>query len=278
MMLRGVLVALLLGSASAQLSFVEEVGAVEHTYSGGADYIVGGGLATFDCDDNELPDLFIAGGEEPAALFRNVSEVGAELSFQNVELEEFEFVTGAYPLKLDADEHTDLIVLRLGENLILRGLGECRFERANEAFGFDGDNAWTTRLVPLGSKMTRCPRSLLEITLTVACQEHHLELVLITRFCGQWGRATIPPKPSRATVHCLCCLVIGTARVSPICASAMTGSITSPIKSVTAVSSYLSSRTPSPPTPRPMVGKSCKFGVWASPAPTSRKTAILNCT
>ena len=134
----------MLGNASAQLSFVEEVGAVEHTYSGGADYIVGGGLATFDCDDNELPDLFIAGGEEPAALFRNVSEVGAELSFQNVELEEFEFVTGAYPLKLDADEHTDLIVLRLGENLILRGLGECRFERANEVFGFGGGDAWTT--------------------------------------------------------------------------------------------------------------------------------------
>ena len=34
-------------------------------------------------------------------------------------------------------------MLRVGESVILRGLGDCRFERANEALGLDGGNAWT---------------------------------------------------------------------------------------------------------------------------------------
>jgi hypothetical protein len=53
-------------------------------------------------------------------------------------------VTGAYPLDVDSDDRTDLVVLRLGENVILRGLGDCRFERANEALDVDGGEGWTT--------------------------------------------------------------------------------------------------------------------------------------
>ena len=44
-------------------------------------------------------------------------------------------VTGAYPIDVDSDGVTDLVVLRWGENVSLRGLGDCRFERANEAWG-----------------------------------------------------------------------------------------------------------------------------------------------
>ena len=51
---------------------------------------------------------------------------------------------GAYPLDVDGDGVTDLAVLRLGENVLLRGLGDCRFERANEAWGFNGGDSWTT--------------------------------------------------------------------------------------------------------------------------------------
>ncbi len=50
---------------------------------------------------------------------------------------------GAYPIDIDGDGLTDLAVLRDGENVLLRGLGDCRFERANEAWGFDGGDAWT---------------------------------------------------------------------------------------------------------------------------------------
>ena len=39
---------------------------------------------------------------------------------------------------------TDLAVLRNGENVLLRGLGGCRFARANETWSFDGGNVWTS--------------------------------------------------------------------------------------------------------------------------------------
>ncbi len=53
-------------------------------------------------------------------------------------------VNGAYPLDIDGDGQVDLAVLRVGESVLLRGLGDCRFERANEAWSFDGGPAWTT--------------------------------------------------------------------------------------------------------------------------------------
>jgi hypothetical protein len=53
-------------------------------------------------------------------------------------------VNGAYPLDINGDGEVDLAVLRVGESILLRGLGDCRFERANEAWSFDGGNAYTT--------------------------------------------------------------------------------------------------------------------------------------
>ena len=38
------------------------------------------------------------------------------------------------------------MLLRVGENVVMRGLGGCRFERANEAWDFDGGDAWSTAL------------------------------------------------------------------------------------------------------------------------------------
>ena len=52
-------------------------------------------------------------------------------------------VTGAYPIDIDGDRIIDLAVLRIGENVLLRGLGGCRFDRVNEAWGFNGGDAWT---------------------------------------------------------------------------------------------------------------------------------------
>ena len=53
-------------------------------------------------------------------------------------------MNGAYPLDIDGDGKTDIAVLRFGENVLLRGLGGCKFERANETWAFDGGNEWTT--------------------------------------------------------------------------------------------------------------------------------------
>ena len=119
---------------------------LEHAYTGEYPYVVGGGVATFDCDDDGRPDLYLAGGERPAQLFRNVSERGGALRFEAVpsDTTDLDAVTGAYPLDIDGDGIVDLAVLRLGENVILRGLGDCAFERANEALGFDGGHDWTT--------------------------------------------------------------------------------------------------------------------------------------
>ena len=128
--------------------FVEEAIAagVKHTYAGDWDYFVGGGVAAFDCDEDGRPDLYLAGGSGPAALFRNRSPVGGALRFERIESETTDLtaVTGAYPLDIDADGQVDLAVLRHGENVLLRGIGGCAFERANETWSFDGGKDWTT--------------------------------------------------------------------------------------------------------------------------------------
>ncbi len=78
--------------------------------------------------------LYLAGGAGPAALFRNTGTVGGPLRFERVtdSAAELDAVEGAYPIDLDGDDLDDLVVLRVGETQLLRGLGDCRFEHANE--------------------------------------------------------------------------------------------------------------------------------------------------
>jgi hypothetical protein len=134
-------------AAPAPPRFVEEAAAagIDHVYDGDFAFFVGGGVAAFDCDDDGRSDLYFAGGENPAALYRNESPVGGELRFSRVpdSAADLSSVVGAYPIDVDGDAHVDLAVLRLGENVLLRGLGGCRFERGNERWGFDGGDAWT---------------------------------------------------------------------------------------------------------------------------------------
>ena len=128
--------------------FVEEAEAagISHTFAGDDGYFVGGGVATFDCDDDGLPDLYLAGGAAPAALYRNRSTPGGALRFEDITepAVALDGVTGAYPVDVDGDRHTDIVVLRLGEEVLLRGLGDCRFAPADASFGFTGDAGWTT--------------------------------------------------------------------------------------------------------------------------------------
>ncbi len=135
-------------SAPAPPHFVEETAAsgLTHVYDGGWEFTVGGGIAAFDCDGDGRPDLFIAGGSNRAALFHNDSAVGGPLRFARVTNSglEIDSVIGAYPIDIDGDGRTDLVVLRVGGNILFRGIGNCRFERANTPWGFAGGNAWTT--------------------------------------------------------------------------------------------------------------------------------------
>jgi hypothetical protein len=127
-------------------AFREEAKAAGVTaqYDGDWEFMVGGGIGTFDCDGDLLPDIAIAGGTSPASFFRNVSKPGAELSFEREASGlELEGVTAIYPLDIDSDRNVDIVLLRVGENVVMRGLGNCRFERANEQWGFDGGDGWS---------------------------------------------------------------------------------------------------------------------------------------
>jgi hypothetical protein len=134
--------------SSAAPQFVEETAGagVDHTFGGADRWFVGGGVAVFDCDADHLPELYVAGGERPALLARNVGAVGGPLAFEAVHdpVTDLTDVTGAYPLDVDGDGVADLAVLRRGESVLLRGLGDCRFEPANDRWSFDGGDGWGT--------------------------------------------------------------------------------------------------------------------------------------
>ena len=112
----------------------------EHIYAGGWEHFVGGGLAVFDCNNDEHPDIFAAGGENPARLMRNL---GA-FNFEAVDIPGLLGVTGAYPIDLDADGWLDLFVLRAGGNRILKGGPDCAFTDASALFGLPQSSAWST--------------------------------------------------------------------------------------------------------------------------------------
>ncbi|MEM1273337.1 MAG: CRTAC1 family protein [Pseudomonadota bacterium] len=113
-----------------------------HVYDGGWEHFVGGGLAAFDCNGDGLPELAAAGGANPVQLFVNISAPVLQFEPQDSALG-LTGVTGLYPIDIDSDAILDIVLLRVGQNLVFRGLGECQFEP------FDGldlpdDDSWTT--------------------------------------------------------------------------------------------------------------------------------------
>lgn len=132
-------------SVAADPVFKERAAAlgIDHRYTGGWTHFVGGGVAAFDCDGDDLPEVFAAGGAAPALFLRNHS------TSDNIRFEQEDNpvlnttgVTGAYPLDIDSDGHTDLVVLRVGENALLKGGPNCAFQPF-EGIGFDGGDGWT---------------------------------------------------------------------------------------------------------------------------------------
>jgi enediyne biosynthesis protein E4 len=141
------MVALADAAGAGSLSFKEETktSGVQSVYAGDYQYMVGGGAAAFDCNKDGFPDLLTAGGAGRASFFRNTTKRGGVLKFNKQRSGlEFDKVTGAYPLDIDADGNTDVVLLRVGENKLMRGLGNCAFEVANKRWGFDGGDAWST--------------------------------------------------------------------------------------------------------------------------------------
>jgi hypothetical protein len=122
---------------------------IDTVFDGGWEYMVGGGVASFDCSGDGFPDLFLSGGAGPSALYINRSPQGGALRFERTDAVTLDAVLGAYPLDIDSDGVIDLVLLRQGENRLMRGLGDCRFEPANATWGFDGGDAWSTAVAAI---------------------------------------------------------------------------------------------------------------------------------
>lgn len=136
--------ALLLASPALAQPVFAPVEVPVHEYTGGWEHFVGGGVAVLDCNQDMLPDLFVAGGEAPAMLLENTTATrGGALGFAAVPMAEIHGTTGAYPLDIDSDGFMDLVVLRVGENQLLKGGPNCSFTPFT-GLGFESGDHWTT--------------------------------------------------------------------------------------------------------------------------------------
>ncbi len=118
-----------------------------HSYQGGWEHFVGGGVATFDCDGDHFADLYVAGGSNPAVLLRNrTGRRGGAIVYEAETPEALALsgVIGAYPLDIDSDGILDLAILRVGENRLFKGGPDCRFRPFSPELGFDGGDRWST--------------------------------------------------------------------------------------------------------------------------------------
>ncbi len=125
--------------------FVEETDSagLQSRFEGESEFLVGGGVATFDCDGDGLPEVYVTAGVNKAKFYRNRSTRGGAIKLVE-ERSGLELINanGAYPLDVDGDGNTDLVVLRVGEVQVFKGLGACKFERATETWGLQSSNGW----------------------------------------------------------------------------------------------------------------------------------------
>ena len=127
--------------------FVEETDAagLQSRFEGQDEFAVGGGVATFDCDGDGLPEVYVTGGVNKAKFYRNMSSRGGPIKLEEQRSGlEVTNATGAYPIDIDGDGNVDLVVLRVGEIEVFRGLGQCKFERANAKWNIPATNLWHT--------------------------------------------------------------------------------------------------------------------------------------
>lgn len=131
--------ALLPVSGSADVTFTP-VTVAPHVYDGGWEHFVGGGLTVFDCDDDGRLDMLAAGGTAEMSLYRNTSSGDVAFTHSTTGITG---ATGAYALDLDGDDVLDLVIMRVGPDILLRGQGDCQFEPMTLP-GLNLGDHWTT--------------------------------------------------------------------------------------------------------------------------------------
>ena len=136
---------------AASPSFTKQT--IPHEYTGGWEHFVGGGIAAFDCDGDSLPELYAAGGETPAILLRNTSTDAVSFREDTPDALALAGVTGAYPIDIDSDGHTDLAILRVGENVLMKGGPDCTFT----SLPFETSPKWTTAFSATWEEGARLP-------------------------------------------------------------------------------------------------------------------------
>ena len=125
--------------------FVEEtdLAGLQSRFEGEGEFMVGGGVASFDCDGDGLAEVYVTAGVNKAKFYRNRSARGGPIKLveerSGLELTN---AIGAYPLDIDGDGNADLVVLRVGEVQVFRGLGGCKFERASDQWKLRTGNGW----------------------------------------------------------------------------------------------------------------------------------------
>ena len=140
--------------------FIEETDSagLQSRFEGDSEYMVGGGVAAFDCDGDGLPELYVTAGVNKAKLYRNQSARGGPIKLVEARSGlELTNAIGAYPLDIDGDGKIDLVVLRVGEVQVFKGLGDCKFERANTAWKLNTGNAWHTAFSATWERDQRWP-------------------------------------------------------------------------------------------------------------------------
>ena len=132
-------------AVGAEIQFPEfnSIESPKHVYDGGWEHFVGGGVAVFDCNEDELPELFVAGGTNQSQLLINTSDYEVSFRSNTPDALGIKGVTGAYPLDVDSDGILDLAILRVGHDQLLRGGVDCTFAPF-QSLGYNSEDHWTT--------------------------------------------------------------------------------------------------------------------------------------
>ena len=183
-------------------------------------------------------------------------------------------VTGAYPLDIDSDGKIDLVVLRRGGDVVLRGLGGCRFEPAGPAARHRPAARLDDRLQrDLGGleqaadpglrPLPGARRGPLRRQLAAAARRVRLSLRRSDR-------------PRSGLLHA----VDAVQRLEPL-GPARPARVERPALLHRRRGAALADdarRATDGSTPRPTAGARCRSGAWASPARTSPATASPRCS